>query len=400
MNNLRIGFIGGVSVGTSTIIRSLWERSIIECNDSSVYNVTEEIPGRGSMSFEVKQLNHVLFSQMGQWMSNEANLQDLQNCSSLIFVFPASSFGYSQEISFIRKLSERRLMQNKHVSVILSKVDYLEDDDCENMSLSSVTELWDNIKNIYCSLKDVLEDNIFSINSIIPLSAVNDWNYSKAKENIWENVIEYNNDSEYREDLPTIVIAGKRGSGKSSTLNELFGLHLPTNKAVACTKYPMVIHVKVEHNGILYEWNIVDLPGIAESIDADMKYNVFYQKYIDKASLLLCLSQADTRAYLRDEEFYNNLIASEIITPATRLIIAINQIDLLFKSEENLNGIDLESVTDQHELIQTKIDDCFDNIYRKIFKDHSLSRADVCAFSALHKWNLNNLLKQIITKTY
>ncbi len=402
MNNPNIGFIGGVSVGVKTLIQSLWHNfydgQIIATE--GIMCVSENVPGRGLMKFNVTKFPHVLYSQSDSWINDEKNSKNIGKCSTVVFVLPASSFGYSEEISFIKKLSQNNLLKGKHIVILLSKVDYLLDDSCQYIQLSQITELWNNIKNIYVALHDVLENVYFSVNSIVPISAENDWNYASAKELIWESVIEHYNDSQYNDSLPTIVIAGKRGSGKSSTLNELFGLNLPTNKSVACTKYPMVIRVGLKIDSAEYKWNLVDLPGIAESIDADMKYNMFYQKYIDQASLLLCLSQADTRAYLRDEEFYNQLINCGIINTHTKIIIGINQIDLLFKSKEHLNGIDLKSISPNHELIQAKIDDCFEKIYKHIFREHNLSRKDVCAFSAIQKWNMNALLEQILTKTY
>lgn len=304
MNKPCICFIGGVSVGVKTLLQSLWPHISHDIADGT-FCVEENVPGRGTMKFNVKKLQHVIYSQSNNWVSNDKNKNSICECSTIVFVLPASSLGYSEEISFIKRLSKDNLLRGKHIVIFLSKVDYLLDETCQCMQLPQISELWDNIKKIYVALREVLGDDRFSINSIVPISAENDWNYSSAKELIWESVIEHYNDSQYNVSLPTIVIAGKRGSGKSSTLNELFGLNLPTNKSVACTKYPMVIRVGLKIDGVEYKWNLVDLPGIAESIDADMKYNVFYKKYIDQASLLLCLSQADTRAYLRDEEFYN-----------------------------------------------------------------------------------------------
>ena len=112
--------------------------------------------------------------------------------------------------------------------------------------------------------------------------------------------------------------------------------------------------------------------------------------------MLICLTQADTRAYLQDEVFYKSLMAQSILTKETRVILGINQIDLLFKDKEHLNGIDLNTISENHSLIKAKIEDFYGKVYSDIFKEFpNVSEKNVCAFSVLQKWNIDRLKSMI-----
>lgn len=397
-----ISVVGGIEQGKSSIIKALWNDPLcIEgTNNTNVFSVNDDIPGRGIMHFNVKELPSVVYSLQKEWFKNEENLNEMASSDVILFVVPASSFGYKQEITFIRDFINSDSYNNQHIVICLSKADYLlMDDECKNIEINSITRLMQINATLFEAFERMLEKETFSCDSIIPVSIPLQWNFDVLKEKLWEGVIERINETTFNPNAQTIVIAGKRGCGKSTTLNEIWGLDLPTNKAVACTKYPMVLRVPLEISGNKTYVNLVDLPGIAESLDADMQYTSFYEKYIDKASVLICLSQADTRAYKQDELFYKSLMNNNILTDKTLLILGVNQVDLLFKSKENPDGIDLNTTTVNDPLIQGKIDDYYGNVYSKIFENMpNVSRNDVCVYSALLRWNLENLKEMIQNK--
>ena len=188
----------------------------------------------------------------------------------------------------------------------------------------------------------------------------------------------------------------QNGNIKRHSLNKLFSLNLPIRMATACTKHPRVIHISTSDvNGSRIDFNLVDLPGIAESINADMIYSNFYKKYLNKASVLLCLSQSDTRAYKQDEIFYRDLIENGFIRKSTFIILGINQIDLLFKTSENPDGVDLKGISSDSELIKEKIRDYY-NVYSTVFRDFpGIASNNVVPFSAIQGWNLS-ILKELI----
>lgn len=426
MNKIKpsVLFIGGLGVGKTTLIEQLWSKSIKgevvnnvidystfdnvvksiesvdDANTLTQYDISDDVPGRGRMDYRVVELPSLLYSLQEQWISNTRVIHEICSADTIVVVMSASSFGYKQELSFIKTLIEKRMLSHQHLVLCLNKADYLfYDADSGSLVLDGMNRMLHLQSSLYIHLKHYISEDLFDADSVVLLSTPIGWNFDSMREKIWEGIIARQNECIYDGDIPTVVIAGKRGSGKSSTLNELWGLDLPTNKAVACTKYPMVIHIKGNLNGTDYKFNLVDLPGIAESLDADMQYTSYYEKYIKRASLLICLSQADTRAYKQDELFYTNLIEQGILTKDTNIILGINQIDLLFKSEATPDGIDLDTITHDDALIQEKVSDYYDKVYSKIFNDFpNVTKDNVCVLSALRRWNLDFLLKNIINK--
>ena len=162
-------------------------------------------------------------------------------------------------------------------------------------------------------------------------------------------------------------------------------------KYLACSTTSLI-------NGIVKRLNIVDLPGIAESLEANIIYADYYNKYIKTADTIVCLSQANTRAYKQDEDFYIELIDSGIISPDSYIILGINKIDLLFKSDEHLSGIDLSTITDEDLLIKDKIDDYYNRVFSNIFrKISSVNRDSVVVYSNLQQWNMDKLAQKLFS---
>lgn len=402
-NNPSIVVIGGIEVGKSTTIQEMWQcREIISTENGIMsYSVEDDVPGRGVMAFEVHELPDIIYSKNEEWMNDFNIRKSISESDVILFIIPAFTFGYKLELSTFIDIIESDMYKKQHIVIAINKSDMklFEKDDSgypTKVNLDGISDLISISQSIYGTIKDKVSECLFDETSVIPISSLISWNTHKLKEKLWEGVIEKNNQNLFDKNLPTVVIAGKRGCGKSTTLNELYGLNLPTNKAVACTKYPMVIHATFQSNGKTKSINIVDLPGIAESLDADMKYSNFYRTYINKASVLICLSQADTRAYKQDELFYNNLIQNGIITQSTSIILGINQIDLLFKSIDCPDGIDLNTITSHHPMIEEKIVDYYENVYKDIFKDFpDVSKDNVCVYSAIQRWNLEELKNKI-----
>lgn len=386
--NVNITFLGGCRVGKSSIIEALWGKN----RKSQV--VSEYIKGRGYMSFNVTEIPSVIYSCQDIWLSNNDNIRQLKESDTIVFMVPSISFGYQEEFLFLSYLYINNFIgHNTKLMVVISKVD----------------EIYKNNHRIYETISDVLEIenrvrktiNIYLPSNVRPesivfTSTIKDCNMELLRENIWDCVVKRSNELIYNSMLPTIVVSGKRGCGKSSTLNRLFGLDLPTNMATACTKFPRVLHIKSSLDDKDVSFNLVDLPGIAESLSADVEYAEYYEKYLRDANVLLALSQADTRAYKQDEEFYKRLVDKQILNTHTKIVIGINQIDLLFKSFDNPDGIELNESILSNTILKEKIDDIF-SCYQ-VFNSFGITKGyNVHPFSAFHNWNVEELRYKLLT---
>lgn len=379
-----ISVVGGIEEGKTFLIKALWGD---QCKSTTI---TEEVPGRGSFQYQVKELSPIIFSLGDIWLSNEDNIKCIRDTDTLIYLIPSQSFGYDEEFTVLKQIKE--INPSMHIILVCTKIDLLFGTNTKRVEF--VEELLRTERTIMNTTTQYLE--CCALDDIVMFSAKKKWNIEVLRERIWDNLIEKLNDTIYDSNIPTLVISGKRGCGKSSTLNRMFNLNLPINMATACTKYPRVLHVETETNGTITKFNLVDLPGIAESIDADTTYAAYYKKYIEKASVLLCLSQADTRAYLQDQLFYNSLIESKIINKKTRILLGINQVDLLYKTVEQPDGIDLNSLPDADAILKDKISD-FYSIYQNLFKEFdNISESNVIGFSAIQNWHIDILKNTII----
>lgn len=396
--NANILWIGGPGTGKSETIKKMWG---IKPQKIETMEFSEEIPGRGVMQLSITEMPSVVYSlknyaPVKTWF-NESTLRLLREADAIVFVLTAKSYGYEHEFQFLVELT-KQMPKDKNLPIIIA-VSKLEQLRCTVSNsykdvISSVLGLERYISRLV--IKYELQDKV-SLNNIVPFSASKDINLMMLRENIWNSVISHTNDIVFDPTSPTIVVSGKRGCGKSSTLNALFGFDLPVDKSVACTKYPRLMTATLKFKGNSLKINVVDLPGIAESMRADMDYYPFYKKYIELADVLLCMNQANVRAYTQDEQFYIHLEKSGSLKPRTEIIIAMNHCDSLFKDEQNMDGVDLQTITLDNCILKDKISDMFERNYKRYFHEThpNLSRDCVVPISASNSWNIE-LLKDII----
>ena len=77
----------------------------------------------------------------------------------------------------------------------------------------------------------------------------------------------------------------------------------------------------------------------------------------------------------------------------------MNHCDSLFKDEQQLDGVDLNTLSLDNDILKAKIDDMFENNYRRYFKitHPNLSRDNVVPISAVNNWNIDTLKDLILS---
>jgi predicted GTPase len=151
----------------------------------------------------------------------------------------------------------------------------------------------------------------------------------------------------------SIVVFGKCGVGKSTTLNKLFDLASPTDDVVPCTSDAR--EFLLDSTDTQHSLNVVDLPGHGESIAKDEEYHGLYVSWIERADVILWILQADTRAYKRDQALMLQLLPR--MRETARLVIGVNKSDLLSIMESEHPGRDL--IGRRLRDIQTEFDEIF-----------------------------------------
>ena len=406
-----IVIIGGREVGKTSAIQMTWADEIVDYYKTEqgvyIYEVNEMIPGRETVDYEIVEIPHIRYTYDNPDSPNEVHTQYLSNADVIVILCPINDMAINSHATYLYELlGNIKLKSNVLILIGLSKSDVVitpnaalnyeinKDEAIELNSVSSMIIKTLQTHTVFSDFKDY--DKTFSAESIIPFSCALQWNLEILKYHVWNGVVLGMNDAIFDETLPTIVLSGKTGCGKTSTINELWEKSLAVDRAVSCTKFPAVMHIEDFVNGKHISFNLVDLPGIAESVEANAIYRNFYYKYIKKANLLLCLTQADRRAYKQDELFYQELISNGILTNQQNIILGINQADLLFKTEDTPSGVDMNTITNDNIILQEKINDLYNGIFKDVFKNFdNVSIDSVAVFSVLHKWNLRELKNKI-----
>lgn len=405
----KVVFIGGIESGKTMTIQSLWEDRIVDYETGDgihTFRVSEILVGREDVEFDVIELPRINYTS-SKWIEKPRIKDTLESADVIVYVITCDEVSISSRKQYIDDVfCSIRLKKDVVIIIAFGQADWIltpnvarnfEVSKSRQVGLSSVSSIIKKTNLLFTEFSSISEyDSTFSVDSVIPYSNVLDWNLDELKYQIWNGIVLSMNNLVFDESIPTLVLSGKTGCGKTSTINLLWDKDLATNKAVSCTKFPAVMHIKDVYHGKQISFNLVDLPGIAESMAANSTYQKFYRRFISKASVLLCLSQADRRAYKQDQLFYSSLIKGGFLQPRQNIILGINQADLLFKSAEHLNGVDLSTIPEDDRIITDKTMDYYDCVFKEVFADFAKVSVDsVVIYSVLQNWHMDMLKDKI-----
>lgn len=199
-------------------------------------------------------------------------------------------------------------------------------------------------------------------------------------------MMEWNSDK-----APLVVFMGKTGSGKTTTINSLFGLDWPTDDAVACTRIVRTARVSKRDFPDLPvdEFIVMDTPGIAESTVADDAYLPLYIEAMAYADHIVWVFQADTRVFRPDQMALRRLVPF-IRAGTTFLTIGLNHADQIGPS--NWNRVEERPSPEQLANLEEKVA----NVVSKFSPYFPITISDVIAYSATTGYRLRELRRRII----
>ena len=181
----------------------------------------------------------------------------------------------------------------------------------------------------------------------------------------------------------TVVFLGKRGVGKSSTLNYLFQFTRPTDAAAECTVEPYARWISSEAGR---RYRIVDMPGIAADIDSNQRYGRHYRRWLGRADTVVWITQADVRAYKQDQLFFQSY--SRFVSSAARLVLALSKVDTQVESLEAAeDAMDIE-------LLRRKARDMSAEILPYTWA--SPETVAIVPYSIVKKWNTEQLRSAVL----
>lgn len=187
---------------------------------------------------------------------------------------------------------------------------------------------------------------------------------------------------------PTVVFLGKRGVGKSSTLNRLFDLDRPTDAAAECTTEPYARWICEQK---ARRFRIVDMPGIAAGVDSLATYSRYYRRWLGKADTVVWITQADVRSYKQDQIFFRDF--SKFVRPGTRLVLALSKADTQMG---NFEAPPAGSSPLDDDLIRRKARDASSQILPYTWTP---AGAEIVAYSVAKGWNLDELRTVVLSGT-
>ena len=145
-----------------------------------------------------------------------------------------------------------------------------------------------------------------------------------------------------------MMVIGKTGYGKSTTLNRLVGRDVFDTDAVSvCTKDLYCGMYRID-SSVPSFFMVSDLPGVGESHYADDHYYGWYRDMLQRSDLVLYVLRADQRDYAIDEMVFSNLFDSP--DKKRKVVIALNYADKIEPvrrapglSEEQRRNLDLRA---------------------------------------------------------
>lgn len=201
-----------------------------------------------------------------------------------------------------------------------------------------------------------------------------------------------------------VAVIGQSGVGKSSTLNAVFGLNLPTSDIEEGTT-EIIEKVFPMRDG--FNLSIYDMPGLLQNRKRDKVYEEMYKEILPQCDVIVYIIKANTRNIGDDCRILKDVVLPICNQSSIKdnLIIAVNKVDTI---GQTIDPDDPELLWDPFEnkpseklweCIKKKRIDIFEKLISEnlvLLNDATTLKPDqVVFYSAVFEYNLGEFLKVI-----
>lgn len=189
---------------------------------------------------------------------------------------------------------------------------------------------------------------------------------------------------------PRIGLVGVSGVGKSSTINALFRTSLAISHTKACTKELLETEVNfhaggTEMSGARVQLQIVDAPGLGESLATDPAYLEMYEKHLPTCDVILWVMAARSRSMVLDQMYLQRFKHL-----SSKIVFGVNQVDNVHPvdwiSSANIPSVAMEESLSEIIIDRTeKVSEVLD------------TPISIVGYSANTGYRLERLFKQLIS---
>lgn len=201
-----------------------------------------------------------------------------------------------------------------------------------------------------------------------------------------------------------VAVIGQSGVGKSSTLNAVFGLNLPTSDIEEGTT-EIIEKVFPMRDG--FNLSIYDMPGLLQNRKKDGLYEDMYKEILPQCDVIVYIIKANSRNIGDDCRILKDIVLPICNASAIKenLIIAVNKVDTIGQTvapedpELSWDPFDNKPSEKLWECILKKRID----IYEKLISENlvlindkdALKPEQVVFYSAIYEYNIGEVLKAI-----
>jgi len=201
-----------------------------------------------------------------------------------------------------------------------------------------------------------------------------------------------------------VAIIGQSGVGKSSTLNAVFGLDLPTSDIEEGTT-EIIEKIFPMRDG--FNLSIYDMPGLLQSRKKDKEYIEMYKEILPKCDVIVYIIKANSRNIGDDCRILKDIVLPICNESSVKdnLIIAVNKVDII---GESFDANDPDLVWDpisnvpskkMHNCILKKRMDIFEKLISEnlvlLNNPQAIKPEQVVFYSAVWGYNLKQFLLAI-----